>query len=374
MFRYLGKSFLLIAASVVIMCGAYPLILWVIGQTLFLFQVNGSIVRDNDGKVIGSLLVAQPFTKDEYFQPRPSAASFDATASTSSGYAPSNYTLRDRVARVIGPVATYADGPTKGKNVAPDVEAWFKADKAGGNPHIVGQWADAHNSLAQGWVTGEPTTGPMSTPGRKVMTPTSRIGSRPIRQRLTEAADLAVAFFKSFSNEHPGMFPSSATKTGADGKPVTDIEPVSEGSDIQSMFFDMWRADHPDVALNDLPGDLVDGLRLGSRPAHHLRQRRVPARSRRGQMGRRQEARRRRGAQGDRSHPRRQGIRALGWFDRRKNRQRARGQPRTAQAIRRTGMMSSRRRWSRSAGGLGRAQNGDAPHASQPPFLVSRAR
>lgn len=31
MFRYLGKSFLLIAITVVIMCGAYPLILWGIG-------------------------------------------------------------------------------------------------------------------------------------------------------------------------------------------------------------------------------------------------------------------------------------------------------------------------------------------------------
>jgi K+-transporting ATPase ATPase C chain len=38
---------------------------------------------------------------------------------------------------------------------------------------------------------------------------------------------------------------------------VTDIEPVSAGSDVQSIFFDMWRTDHPEVALNDVPGDLV---------------------------------------------------------------------------------------------------------------------
>ena len=100
MLRYLMKSALLLVFGVVILCGVYPGILWVIGQTLFPFQVNGSIVRDADGKVIGSLLVAQPFTKDEYFQPRPSAASFDATASTSSGYGPSNYALaRPRRAR-----------------------------------------------------------------------------------------------------------------------------------------------------------------------------------------------------------------------------------------------------------------------------------
>src|ERR1700726_1566454 len=159
MLRYFAKSALLIGISVVIVCGIYPGILWVVGQTLFPFQANGSIVRSADGKVIGSLLVAQPFTKDEYFQPRPSAAWFDATASASSGYAPSNYALRDRVARAIGPLATYASGDKKDKPVAPDVEVWFQADKFGGNPHVVAQWADAHNSLAQGWVNADPTHG-----------------------------------------------------------------------------------------------------------------------------------------------------------------------------------------------------------------------
>jgi potassium-transporting ATPase KdpC subunit len=81
-----------------------------------------------------------------------------------------------------------------------------------------------------------------------------------------KASDLAVLFFETFSNDHPGMFPSSVTKTGADGKPVTDIEPVSAGSDIQSIFFDMWRADHPDVALNDVPGDLVTASASGLDP------------------------------------------------------------------------------------------------------------
>ena len=155
MLRYFGKSLVLIAVSVVIVCGAYPAILWVIGQTLFPFQANGSIVRNGDGAVIGSMLVAQPFTKDEYFQPRPSAASYDATASASSALAASNYALRDRVARSIGPIAVYSGGPKKGQPVAPDVEAWFQADKFGGQPGVVAQWADAHNSLAQTWVTSD---------------------------------------------------------------------------------------------------------------------------------------------------------------------------------------------------------------------------
>ena len=101
--------------TVVICCLIYPLALWAIGQTFFPFQANGSIVQGPDGKPVGSLLIAQPFTKDEYFQPRPSAASYDASASASSTLAASNYVLRDRVATMLGPIVKYhersEDGP-----------------------------------------------------------------------------------------------------------------------------------------------------------------------------------------------------------------------------------------------------------------------
>lgn len=267
MSRYLSKSLWLLTFGVVIFCGVYPAILWAIGQAAFPFQANGSLVRDDKGTVIGSMLVAQPFTKDEYFQPRPSAASYDATASSSSALAASNYALRDRAARVIGPLATYADGAKKGQSVAPDLEAWFQADKAGGNPHIVAQWADAHNSLAQAWVTGDPTHSAYVDDWAKKHDAVVKdwIKKNPATPQ-PKAADLAVVFFETFSADNPGKFPSSVTKNGADGKPVTDIEPVNTGSDIQSIFFDTWRQDHPDVALNDVPGDLVTASGSGLDP------------------------------------------------------------------------------------------------------------
>src|SRR5271156_1964593 len=105
---HIVKSLWLLGATIVICCLIYPLAVWAIGQTFFPFTANGSMVNGPDGKPIGSLLVAQPFTKDENFQPRPSAASYDATASASSGYGASNYALRDRVARALGPIVTYA--------------------------------------------------------------------------------------------------------------------------------------------------------------------------------------------------------------------------------------------------------------------------
>ena len=67
MFRHVRKSLVLLASVVVIVCGLYPAVLWVIGQTAFPFQANGSMVKGPDGKLVGSLLIAQPFTKDEYF-------------------------------------------------------------------------------------------------------------------------------------------------------------------------------------------------------------------------------------------------------------------------------------------------------------------
>jgi potassium-transporting ATPase KdpC subunit len=258
MLRSISKSLWLLAFAVVLVCGIYPAILWGIGQTIFPFQVNGSVVNGPDGKPVGSLLVAQPFTKDEYFWPRPSAASYDATASASSALAVSNYALRDRVARAIGPIAVYSSGPKTGQPVAPDVEAWFQADTFGGQPSVVAQWADAHNSLAQAWVAADPTHAAYVDAWTKAHPDVVAqfVKDNPATPQPT-AKDLAVVFFEHFSKDHPGTFPSAVTHPGPDGKDVSQIEPVKEGSDIQSTFFEMWREDHPDAPLQNTPGDYV---------------------------------------------------------------------------------------------------------------------
>jgi potassium-transporting ATPase KdpC subunit len=258
MMRSVSKSLWLLGFGVILTCLIYPAILWSIGQTFFPFEANGSIVKGPDGKPVGSLLVAQPFTADEYFWPRPSAANYDATAGTSSGLAVSNYALRDRVARAIGPIVRYSSGPKKGQLVAPDIEAWFQADKFGGKPGILAQWADAHNSLAQGWVTADPTHGAYVDAWAKAH---SAIVAQFMKNNPSTpkpaASDLAVVFFENFSKEHPGKFPSAVTTTGPDGKSATSIQPVGTGSDVQSIFFEMWREDHPNAPLQDIPGDYV---------------------------------------------------------------------------------------------------------------------
>lgn len=252
------KSLWLLASTIVICCLVYPLVVWAIGQTFFSFTANGSMVRGPDGKLTGSLLIAQPFTKDEYFWPRPSAASYDASASASSALAASNYLLRDRVARMLGPIVKYASGPKKGQLVASDIEAWFQQDRYQGNPHIVAQWADNHNELAQNWVSADPSHAAYVNDWAKnhKAAVAAWVKQNPATPQ-PQASDLAVLFFENFSKDNPGKFSSVVTKQMPNGKTQSVIEPVASGSDVQSIFFDMWRQDHATADLANVPGDMV---------------------------------------------------------------------------------------------------------------------
>ena len=265
--RNIVKSLMLLTATVLVCAIAYPVAVWAIAQAFFPFTANGSMVNGPDGKQVGSLLIAQPFTKDEYFWPRPSAASYDASAGTSSALSASNYALRDRVARMLGPIVKYKSGPEAGQLVAPDVEAWFQKDQFQGQPHLVAQWADNHNELAQGWVSADPTHAQAVTDWSKSH---KSVVDDWIKQNpgtpQPQPSDLAVLYFENFSKDDPGKFPSSVTKQLPNGKSQTDIEPVASGSDVQSIFFDMWRQDHPDAPLQDVPADMVTTSASGLDP------------------------------------------------------------------------------------------------------------
>ncbi len=259
---HLRANLWLLVLTLVLCCVLYPLVLWGIGRAVFPDQGTGSLVTGPDGEVVGSRLIAQPFTGDEYFQPRPSAAGYNAAASGASNWGASNPQLRDRVARALGPIAKYRSGPKKDQPVGPDVEKWFQQDHFQGRPHLLAHWAKAYSRVARDWVKADSLNGDYVRDWQRVWQKTH---PEEWQQWLEDnpdvpdpkPEDLAVPFFISFSETFAGEWPGVVEKKTADGKSVKRIEPVKEDSNIRANFFDLWLQEHPGVDLAPVPADMV---------------------------------------------------------------------------------------------------------------------
>ena len=77
----------------------YPLAVTGIAQVAFHDQANGSLVRDEQGNVRGSALIAQKFDGAQWFHSRPSAGDFATVSSSASNLAPGNPALAERIAK-----------------------------------------------------------------------------------------------------------------------------------------------------------------------------------------------------------------------------------------------------------------------------------
>jgi K+-transporting ATPase ATPase C chain len=112
---------------------AYPGIVTGLTQLLFPWQAHGSLVRV-DGRVVGSALIGQPFTRPEYFHPRPSAAGegYDAAASGGSNKGPTDRKLADTLIAGAVERAIAEDGGLRGR-IPADMAT---ASASGLDPHI----------------------------------------------------------------------------------------------------------------------------------------------------------------------------------------------------------------------------------------------
>jgi len=99
MFRELRASLSLFIILALITGFAYPMLVMGVGQKLFPSQANGSLIRNDQGKIIGSALIGQSFSNAIYFHPRPSVAGngYDATQSSGSNLAPTSPDLINAV-------------------------------------------------------------------------------------------------------------------------------------------------------------------------------------------------------------------------------------------------------------------------------------
>jgi potassium-transporting ATPase KdpC subunit len=248
MFHHLRACLLLLVLTLLLCSVLYPLSLWAFGQTVFHDRAQGGLV-DAKGEptatpddAVGAHLIAQPFTGEGYFQPRPSAASYNASASGASNWGPSNYLLRDRVARQLGPIVKYRGGPKRGRAVGPDIEAWVRS-----KPDLVARWAEAHPAVASAWVKADKLNKGYVERWQKDNPATPE----------AKPEDAAVPFFVAYSKANPGTFPAVVEKR---------VQPVTEGPDIQGTFFDLWLQAHPDADLEPVPADMVTASGSGLDP------------------------------------------------------------------------------------------------------------
>jgi potassium-transporting ATPase KdpC subunit len=132
MIRHLGTSLRITVLSVILLGLVYPLVMTGLAQVMFPRQANGSLVTVN-GKIVGSAIIGQLWTKPQYFQGRPSAAGkgYDPTATGGTNFGPTSKKLIDSTKATIARLKREnpdANGPppmdlvtSSGSGIDPDI-------------------------------------------------------------------------------------------------------------------------------------------------------------------------------------------------------------------------------------------------------------
>jgi len=120
MIKELGPGFRLTLIFTILTGLLYPAVMTGVSELVFPKQANGSLVTVN-GTIVGSSLIAQGFTKPEYFHPRPSAAGsgYDPTASGGSNLGPTSQALMTRLQASV--VAFRKENPDFTGNIPSDI-------------------------------------------------------------------------------------------------------------------------------------------------------------------------------------------------------------------------------------------------------------
>lgn len=139
----------------------YPLVIIVVGQVFFSFQANGSLVENLQGQKVGSALIGQIFTSEQYFQGRPSTTNY------------SSFTAAERDPQNVGQIT----GVSGASNLAPS------------NPELLKQVKERVDSLQQAGI--QPTADLVYTSGSSLDPYITLEAALSQVERVAKARDLS---------------------------------------------------------------------------------------------------------------------------------------------------------------------------------------
>jgi len=130
MLRHIRVAILVLAAFTVLLGGVYPLVVAGISRVVFPSAADGSLIA-REGAIVGSELVGQSFEDPAYFWGRPSAAGYDAAASSATNRGPLHPDLHAAVAERAARLR--AADPENDEPIPVDL---VTASASGLDPHI----------------------------------------------------------------------------------------------------------------------------------------------------------------------------------------------------------------------------------------------
>lgn len=93
--KHIGPAFRMLVFMTLLTGAAYPLVVTAVGHFFFAKKVEGSLVYNAAGHLVGSQLIAQNFKGPKYFWPRPSAVDYNPLPSGGSNLGPTSVALKN---------------------------------------------------------------------------------------------------------------------------------------------------------------------------------------------------------------------------------------------------------------------------------------
>jgi len=150
MTRHIGTALRVTIVSIVLLGLLYPLAMTGLAEAIFPRQANGSLATAN-GRVVGSRIIGQAWTKPQYFHGRPSAAGkgYDPTSTGGTNLGPTSKKLIDATKATIVQLEREnpdAGGPppidlvtSSGSGIDPDItpeSAYWEAPRIAKARHV----------------------------------------------------------------------------------------------------------------------------------------------------------------------------------------------------------------------------------------------